>query len=551
MKKTLAAALIGIIAAQTAAFAAQTELTDASSGKIRITGSASAGQNITLLILNPGCTADDALSDTSNSVQYLGNTVADKDGYSFDVEMNTADGGIFTVYITADGTQSAPDEFEFYPSAVKKDIIDKINSSSSVGTSLLDEAIQAFSLSKSSLYIQGNKKEIAAVLEKMKDACDGKKFPDDISDFYTQLCRCLILSGYNTGLTDCLIKDGFISNANMLGIADTPEYADYLNSLSVSGRSALNADLLSGTYYTVDSFTAEFNKLIAHYVITGYSKLGSGHIAAYFEKYRSIYEAAGFDFSHAADNSIYAKLLSGSAKNIGELARLYNSLTAPSTGGGGGGGGGGSSSSGSGTSKVTVQPIPDTGSNYYEASEKSVFSDVAADFWAYEYILPLYNAGIINGYDGNIFSPYAEITRAEFTKLVCAALKLETAQHPSPFTDTLGAWCEEYVNTAYENGIINGISDNIFGTDIPVTREQAAAIIYRAAKDSLKSENEIIPFADDADISDYAKSAVYGLRSHGIISGRSENRFEPSATLTRAEAAKMIFGITDMGGDIQ
>ena len=71
------------------------------------------------------------------------------------------------------------------------------------------------------------------------------------------------------------------------------------------------------------------------------------------------------------------------------------------------------------------------------------------------------------------------------------------------------------------------------------------------AKDSLKSENEIIPFADDADISDYAKSAVYGLRSHGIISGRSDNRFEPSATLTRAEAAKMIFGITDMGGDIQ
>ena len=50
-------------------------------------------------------------------------------------------------------------------------------------------------------------------------------------------------------------------------------------------------------------------------------------------------------------------------------------------------------------------------------------------------------------------------------------------------------------------------------------------------------------FADDEQISDYAKTAVYALYDAGIINGVSEDEFAAKDYLTRAQAAKIIYGI--------
>ena len=47
-------------------------------------------------------------------------------------------------------------------------------------------------------------------------------------------------------------------------------------------------------------------------------------------------------------------------------------------------------------------------------------------------------------------------------------------------------------------------------------------------------------FADDYDIADYAKEAVYKLKELGILSGTGENKFEPNGLCTRAMTAKII-----------
>ena len=53
-------------------------------------------------------------------------------------------------------------------------------------------------------------------------------------------------------------------------------------------------------------------------------------------------------------------------------------------------------------------------------------------------------------------------------------------------------------------------------------------------------------FADDADVADYANEAVYALKNAEVINGKGEGMFAPKANCTRAEAAKMIYGLLEL-----
>ena len=76
-------------------------------------------------------------------------------------------------------------------------------------------------------------------------------------------------------------------------------------------------------------------------------------------------------------------------------------------------------------------------------------------------------------------------------------------------------WSYEYISAAYKCGIINGVSDTDFAPGEKITRQDMAKIIYGAAKYKdikLESAENVPVFADDAEIADYAKEAVYILK---------------------------------------
>ena len=50
-------------------------------------------------------------------------------------------------------------------------------------------------------------------------------------------------------------------------------------------------------------------------------------------------------------------------------------------------------------------------------------------------------------------------------------------------------------------------------------------------------------FTDAADISAYAADAVNALFERGIVGGYEDGSFKPKANISRAEGAKIIFGI--------
>ena len=90
------------------------------------------------------------------------------------------------------------------------------------------------------------------------------------------------------------------------------------------------------------------------------------------------------------------------------------------------------------------------------------------------------------------------------------------------------------------------MGDNRFGTGENITRQDAATIVYNSAiSGSLMTKEELgdIAFEDAAYISDYAKEAVGALSQNRIINGVDGRNFAPLDYLTRAEAAKIIYGV--------
>jgi len=104
-------------------------------------------------------------------------------------------------------------------------------------------------------------------------------------------------------------------------------------------------------------------------------------------------------------------------------------------------------------------------------------------------------------------------------------------------------WYASYVLSAAKNKIVNG-SGNLFRPNDSITREDAAVIIYRLiSKDNSFYKEKT--FEDDDKISEYALEAVRRLGGVYIISGMGDGNFAPKNTLTRAQAAVLIYGAMD------
>ncbi len=234
------------------------------------------------------------------------------------------------------------------------------------------------------------------------------------------------------------------------------------------------------------------------------------------------------DYTSSKDFKITAE--NGESKVYTVTAKLAKA----SVSGGGSGGGGGSK--GSKTNMDIVLPtVP------VKPAESERFADVTKTHWAYEYIEEMAKDKIVNGWENNLFYPDKNIKREEFVKILTGILNLKPIDGDI-FKDASENWSSGYINTAYQNKLVTGISDNTFGIGLDISREDMAVIIYRSLPDNLRNTDisKAEKFADDGDISDYAKTAVYTLKALDILNG-FDGRFNPKAGASRAEAVKMLY----------
>lgn len=168
---------------------------------------------------------------------------------------------------------------------------------------------------------------------------------------------------------------------------------------------------------------------------------------------------------------------------------------------------------------------------------EQLFSDVPESFWADEAIYKLSRLGAINGYPDGAFRPDNKITRAEFATVLVKAFQLPAASG-KVFDDTAGHWAGDCIGAAHAAGIVSGYSENSFGPDDPITREQMAVMIAGAA-DLEKAAGEFT-FTDGDRVSHWARGAVASVTQAGIMRGYPDGSFAPSNEATRAEAVTVI-----------
>lgn len=174
------------------------------------------------------------------------------------------------------------------------------------------------------------------------------------------------------------------------------------------------------------------------------------------------------------------------------------------------------------------------------------YCDVSVGDWYYPYVNDLTSMGIVSGYEDGCFGPANEVTRAEFTKMVLGAAEwkglygsVAMSDQDIYFNDVPSdTWFWHYVNQAAANGFVKGYDDDTFRPSSPITRAEAAQILYNINPE-LQNLNYPEPF-EDVNESDWYYMSVAALYNAGIVNGTSPTTFSPARNLTRAEAAKMI-----------
>jgi hypothetical protein len=121
-------------------------------------------------------------------------------------------------------------------------------------------------------------------------------------------------------------------------------------------------------------------------------------------------------------------------------------------------------------------------STYTVVENKVSFNDVASvKDWAGRQIDVVAAKGIVEGRADNEFVPNEKVTRAEFTKMIIKGLGLEDVNATESFTDVDNQdWYKAAVATAVKYGIVNGRTDDKFEPNATITRAEMATIASRA-----------------------------------------------------------------------
>lgn len=208
------------------------------------------------------------------------------------------------------------------------------------------------------------------------------------------------------------------------------------------------------------------------------------------------------------------------------------------TSGGGSGGGGGMV-----IPSVKV-PEPVEKDNQAAASK---FNDMDDYMWANEAVTYLADKGIISGMGDGSFAPANGLTREEVSTIIVKTQKLETEGKHSDFVDVPSdRWSYPYVSAVYEAGLMVGVSDNEFGANSKITRNEFAAIMKRLIDmyDAEITFNERAEAYDDADeIPEWAKESVTYMKGTGLMLGNTGNRFDGNEVITRAYACDVLYSV--------
>ncbi|WP_123043273.1 S-layer homology domain-containing protein [Cohnella candidum] len=190
---------------------------------------------------------------------------------------------------------------------------------------------------------------------------------------------------------------------------------------------------------------------------------------------------------------------------------------------------------------VSVSAVPAVFADTAITAKSSSFIDIDKSY-AKSAIEELHGKGILSGVDNEgRFDPKGSLTRAQFVTIIVNALGLPADATTSSFTDVKAAWAVKYVEAAYKAGIVNGVGNNKFAPNEPVTREMAAAILVNALKTEgkLDDANAAVNFKDGGKIATWFQASIGVAQKYQLIAGYPDGTFDPKTTANREMGAVM------------
>ena len=537
---SLAVALTGISAFAKTSQTGDFEIT--SSGSI----SAKNGEEITIDVYYPDKTYTDLLNaDIGDYTKILlrrdQTTVGERGKYEFKFKVGNIPTGEYTVRISKTNAKTADDvvveKLVYSNPNDYKTAVEALNKAASVIElkNIIDTYSMALGIDLS------NETDSDAVLTIMLNSVKAEKLKsDDAKSVQNCFNLSKLVAELNSSKTENINNKITVLDLSKCGLDGyyTKSYVNEDVQKNLTSR-------VSGKNF--DSIPKLYKSLCEQFVLAVVEKSGSN--SAIKEVIDGFSEEIGASVSGFSERNLSE--LSGqnyndysALKSAIDNIKSSNSGSSSSSGGNRGGGSGGSI----GGTKTYPTVVPDTDNkdielNYY------VFDDLDSVEWAREPICKLAEMGGLRGKEYRLFYPNDNITREEFVKMLTVAYKLNIENKTAKFTDVnADDWFMPYVAAALENGIVNGVSDDMFGTGQNITRQDLAVMAYNAAlKNGVEFNTEgVQKFSDDDKISDYAKTAVYALKSQDIVNGIDGKNFAPQDTATRAEAAKILYALISL-----
>ena len=177
------------------------------------------------------------------------------------------------------------------------------------------------------------------------------------------------------------------------------------------------------------------------------------------------------------------------------------------------------------TANGVTASLPD-GATVKIVDNRRDFVDVSPQYCGADAIAFVSARELFAGTSADTFTPDAPMTRA---MLVTVLARFDGADISGGTT-----WYEKGVEWAIANGVSDGSSP-----ERNITREQLVTMLWRYAGSPAATGN-MFSFADEDQISGYARKAMQWAVENGIVSGFGNGRLGPQGQATRVQVAQML-----------
>ncbi len=177
-------------------------------------------------------------------------------------------------------------------------------------------------------------------------------------------------------------------------------------------------------------------------------------------------------------------------------------------------------------------------------SVTSIFKDVPAGAWYADFLQTAYDAGIVGGTSSDAYSPGSNLTHGQIIVMVANLHSLEKGDRYDFAANKVAGthWCSAFLNYCKAEGIIDSRFDDVL--DEQVDRGEMAYYFANALPAKYYTSAKSADLTDIADNS-YAAS-IAQLAAAGIVGGYSDKTYKPENLVTRAEASVFVSNIINL-----